>query len=308
MAQFPSINLASLPQPSAVQVPSIASILAVRMQYFQTLWAAAMAADPTLPTYDVETLASDPGVMLQTTDAYRETIVLSAINDAILQTNLAWALGTNLDAIGKGLYATARGVGELDASYRARVQLAWENQSCGGSYGGYRYAALSAAPTDLTDVQVYGYNDAPNALQRGEVRIVCLGATSSGLPSPSALAAVKAACAPAGRVAPRKLNDLVNVVAINPAPYSVSATLTLAHGADPATVLSTQLASLATFLAGRRVIGGLIKPGDIEAVLGFNAPGLVVAASVASPSANVGGDLLGAPILSGVGVNWAYSA
>lgn len=307
MAQFPSINLAALPQPSAVNVPSIASILSARLQYFQALWAAAQAADPTLPSFDVAELASDPGVMLQTTDAYRETLVLSAINDAVLATNLAWAEGEDLDVLGNGLYATPRGSGELDPPYRARIQLAWENQSCGGSYGGYRYAALSAAPTDLSDVQVYGYNDAPG-LQRGEVRIVCLGATSSGLLSAAALEAVKAACAPKLRVAPRKLNDFVNVVPIVPYNYSAQATLTLAHGADPATVLKTQLASLATFLATRRAIGALIKPEDIEAVLGFNAPGLVVAASVATPTANVGDDPLGAPILSGVGVNWTYGS
>lgn len=306
MSQFPAINLAALPQPSAVSVPSISAILQARLQYFQQLWTAAQASDPSLPDYDVETLYSDPGVMLQTTDAYRETLVYSAINDAVMATNLAWATGSNLDAIGNGLYGTPRSTGELDPSYRARIQLAWENQTCGGSYGGYRYAALSAAPVDLADVQIYGYNDVPSVLAKGEVRVVCLGANAGGIPPDNVLAAVKWACAPYGRVAPRKLNDNVNVVAATPYPYSVAAALTLAHGADPTTVLSTQLASLATFLATRTAIGALIKPGDIEAVLGFNAPGLVVAANVTSPTSNVGGDPLGAPILTGTSVTWAY--
>jgi phage-related baseplate assembly protein len=307
MSQFPAINLAALPQPSAVSVPSIAAILQARLQYFQTLWAAAQASDPSLPNYDVETLYSDPGVMLQTTDTYRETLVYSAINDAVLQTNLAWASGTNLDAIGVGLYATPRGTGELDGPYKARIQLAWENQTCGGSYGGYRYEALSAAPVDLADVQVYGYNDVPSVLAKGEVRIVCLGANASGVPSASVLAEVRAACAPKARVAPRKLNDMVNVVAANPANYNVVGTLYLAHGADPATVLSTQLSSLATFLAARRAIGVLIKPGDVEAVLGFNQPGLVVRADVRAPGSPVGGDKLSAPILNMTQVGWAYA-
>ena len=307
MAQFPTINLAALPQPSAVAVPSIAAILQARLQYFQTLWTAAQASDPSLPDYDVAALYSDPGVMLQTTDAYRETLVLQAINDAVLATNLAWAKGTNLDALGQGLYGTIRAAGELDPSYRARCQLAWENQTCGGSYGGYRYAALSAAPVDLADVQVYGYNDIPSVLAKGEVRIVCLGANASGVPSDSVLAAVRAACAPYGRGAPRKLNDLVNVVPVNPAPYTVSATLTLGHGADPTTVLATQIASLSTFLAARTAIGALVKPGDIEAVLGFNAPGLVLSAAVATPNSNIGGDPLSAPILLGTpSIGWTY--
>jgi phage-related baseplate assembly protein len=307
MAQFPTINLAALPQPSAVNVPSLAAILRARLQYFQQLWASAQAADPTLPAYDVEALDSDPGVMLQTVDSWRETLVLSQINDAVLATNLAWAKDADLDALGQGLYATLRLAGELNEPYRARIQLAWENQTCGGSYGGYRYQALTAGGVDLADAQVFGYNDAPG-LQKGEVRIVCLGANSSGIPNPAALAAVQAACAPATRAAPRKLNDLVNVVSATPYYYSVAATIYLAQGADPATVLAAQLKSLSTFLAARRAIGGLVKPGDIESVLGFNAPGLVVSAAVSAPAANVGGDPLGAPILSGVGVNWAYAS
>ncbi len=306
MAQFESINLATLPQPSAVSIPSLSAILAARMQYFQQLWAAAQASDPNLQNYDVADLASEPTVMLQTTDANREALVLSAINDAVLATNIAWAKGSNLDAIGNGLYATPRASGELDPAYQARIQLAWENQSCGGSYGGYKYQALSAAPVDLADVEVYGYNDALG-LQKGEVRIVCLGANPTGLPSASVLAAVRAACAPSGRVAPRKLNDLVNVVAVNPAYFNVSATLYLSQGADPSTVLATQLSSLATFLASRRVIGALIKSGDIEAVLGFNAPGLVQRADVRAPATNVGGDPLSAPILLATNVGWAYA-
>jgi phage-related baseplate assembly protein len=243
--------------------------------------------------------------MLQQTDAYRETLALQQINDAVLATNLAWAEGADLDAIGNGLFSTPRATGELDPAYRARVQLAFENVTTGGSYGGYTYQAMSAAPVDLSQVAVYGYNDAAGVAM-GEVRIVCLGANSSGVPSASVLAAVKAACAPKSRAATRKLNDMVTVQAVTAAPFSVVAKLTLAHGADPTTVLSTQLSALATFLAARRTIGGLIKPGDVEAVLGFNAPGLVISAAVTAPAANVGGDLFTVPILTGTGVTWAW--
>lgn len=307
MAATPAINLAALSKPSAVVVPAVSAILKARLQYFQTLWTAAQASDSSLPDYDVAALESDPVVMLQEADAYRETLVRSAINDAVLATNLAWASGTNLDAIGQGLYQTARASGELDDSYRTRLQLAWENLTAGGSYGGYKFKALSAASVDLADVAVYGWNDAPG-LTKGEVRIVCLGAGTSGVPNQTVLSAVKAACAPANRGATRKLNDQVNVVSIVPANYSVVATLTLAGGADPATVLSAQLSSLSTFLAARRVIGGLIKPSDIQAVLGYNSPGLVDSATVTAPTANVGGSPFAAPILSGVGLTWARAA
>jgi phage-related baseplate assembly protein len=303
----PAINLAALPEPAAVVVPSVAAILSARLNYFQQLWTAAQATDPTLPNYDVAALESDPVVMLQEADAYRETLVLSAINDAVLATNLAWAQGTNLDALGQGLYQTPRAGGELDPAYRARLQLAWENLTAGGSYGGYQFKALSAAPVDLAQVAVYGYNDAPG-LVPGEVRIVCLGANASGVPNQGVLRAVQAACAPPNRGATRKLNDLVRVVAIEPAAYSVVASIAVARGADPATVLAAQLASLATFLASRRVIGGLIKPGDIQTVLGFNAPGLVTSATVTAPTSNVGGSPFAAPILSGVGVTWTRAS
>lgn len=307
MGASPTINLAALPLPAAVVVPSASAILAARLQYFQTLWQAAQANDPSLPDYDVSTLESDPIVMLQETDAYRETLALSRINDAVKATNLAWAKGADLDAIGQGLYQTPRAPGELDDPYRQRLQLAWENLSAGGSYGGYAFRALSAAPVDLAAVGIYGWNDAPG-LVKGEVRVVCLGANASGVPTQAVLKAVRVACAPPDRGSVRKLNDLVNVVACQPANYSVVATLLLQRGADPSTVLATQLSALSTFLAARRTIGGLVKPGDIRTVLGFNSPGLVADATVMQPAANVGGDPFSAPILTGTGLTWAYAS
>jgi phage-related baseplate assembly protein len=170
--------------------------------------------------------------------------------------------------------------------------------SQGGSYGGYRYKALSAAPVDLADVAVYGGEVA--GVSPGQVMIVCLGAGTNGVPSPASLAAVRAAFPRAGR----KVNDQIVVEAINPALYSVDATLILNPGPDAATIVAAQTAALNRFAAARRAIGASVSPGNVESVLGYSAPGLVYDVTVRSPAATVGGDPFAAPILTGARVVW----
>jgi len=92
------------------------------------------------------------------------------------------------------------------------------------------------------------------------------------------------------------------VRAATPAPYSVDATLILSPGADPATVVAAQTQALNAFAAARRAIGASVSPGNIEAVLGYSAAGLVYDIQVRSPVALTGGDPFSAPILSGARV------
>jgi phage-related baseplate assembly protein len=291
MSNFANIDLSTLPQPAAVATWSFSAIVQARLADFTARMQAAGIA------YDTSGLESEPAVKLQETGAYREGLVYQRINEAVLATSLPWAQGADLDVVAAA-FDTFRAAGELDPSLRRRAQLAWEALSQGGTYGGYRYKALSAAPVDIFDVAVYGGEVA--GVSPGQVMIVCLGAAANGVPAPASLAAVRAAFPRQNR----KVNDQVVVKAINPALYSVDATLILSRGADPNAVVAAQTAALHSFAAARRAIGASVSPGNIESVLGYSAPGLVYDVVVRSPAATIGGDPFAAPILSGARVVW----
>lgn len=292
MTTFAAIDLSTLPQPAAVQAWSLTAMVQARLADFTARMAAAGIA------YDTGKLESEPAVKLQETGAYREGLVNQRINEAVLATSLAWAQGSDLDVVAANV-DTFRAPGESDASLRKRAQLAWEALSLGGSYGGYLYKALSAAPVDLADVAVYGAEIA--GVAPGQVMIVCLGATDSGALAPGALNAVRAALAPRPN---RKVNDQIVVRAATPLLWSVDATLILSPGADPATVIAAQTKALNAFAAARRAIGAAVSPGNVESVLGYSAPGLVYDVVVRSPSATIGGDPFSAPVFSGARIVW----
>jgi len=291
MSTFAQIDLSQLPQPAAVQAWGFAAIVQARLADFTSRMQAAGIA------YDTGALESEPAVKLQETGAYREGLVYQRINEAVLATSLAWSAGADLDVVAANSQ-TVRAAGELDPSLRARAQLAWEALSQGGTYGGYRYHALSAAPVDLADVAVYGA-EVPGVAP-GQVMIVCLGAATGGALAAGALAAVRA-CFPR---AARKVNDQIVVRAATPLPFSVDATLILSPGADPAAVIAAQTAALNAFAASRRKIGGSVSPANIGAVLGYSAAGLVYDVVMRSPAAPIGGDPFSAPVLSGARIVW----
>lgn len=296
MSGYQPLDLSGLAVPPAIVAPSFQAILTARLASFLSLYQQAQAANTSLPDIDAQTLAlvTDPANIHQRVDSYRETLLVQSINDAQLNTFLAWAQGPALDAIA-AFVNMARANDEQDPSLRQRVQLAWEALSIGGTYGRYTSNALGADPVGLAGVAVYGAEVPPVPL--GNVWIVCLGANSSGVPSNATLAAVNAAT---NRRANRPVNDLVKVMAVNPDNFSVDATLMLQPGADASVVIAAQTAALNAFAAARRTIGAVVTPNQVAAVLGYNAAGLINDVVVRSPSANVGGDPFAAPILTGV--------
>ncbi len=298
---FQPINLAALAVPPAIQSPSFAAILTARLAAFLSYYQAAQAANSSLPDIDAQTLAlvTDPANIHQRVDSYRETLLVQSINDAQLNTFLAWAEGPALDAIAAFVNVT-RAANELDPSLRSRAQLAWEALSIGGTYGRYIFNALSAAPVELAGVAVYGAEVSP--VPKGGVWIVCLGSNASGIPSPATLALVNRATNSRGN---RPVNDLVKVFAVNPAYFMVTATLHLAGGADPATVVAAQGSALQAFLAGRRRIGAFVDPGDVKAVLGFTQAGLVTGVDLRAPATRVGGSPFEAPVLLTLNLTWS---
>jgi phage-related baseplate assembly protein len=287
--RFDPLDLSQLAAPDAIRALDFEAVLDARMQDLVARFAAAGV------TYDVGQLETDPAKILQEVDAFRETLVNARINDAVLATSLAKATGHDLEVVA-GNYKTARQAGESDDSLRKRAQLAWENLSIGGSYGGYGYQALSAAPAQLGDVAVYGHE--LSAVPKGEVWIVCLGSNPSGVPGSNVLGAVMA------RVSPRdvrKVNDNVKVMAITPAPYIIDATLVIRRGADSAAVIAAQRAQVLAYTVSRRVIAAPATLAGVYAALGGGSGGdYIVDVRLTAPLANVGGGPFQAPICTGI--------
>ena len=174
--RFDMVDLSAVARPDALELWSFDAILAARMNTLLGYWDEARAKDPSLPVFNVSALETDPIKILQRVDAFREGLVRQRVNEAVVSTFLLFAQGADLDARAAE-YNTIRAIGETDASLRLRALLAWENLSIGGSFGGYEYQARSVAPSDILDCAVYGHDDAPG-VDRGEVRIVLLGASS----------------------------------------------------------------------------------------------------------------------------------
>lgn len=311
--KFDLVDYSKLPFPDAIETWAHQAILDARMQNYLALWDEARALDPSLPPYDVQMMETDPAKRLQRTDAYREGLVRQRINEAVRATYLARALKNDLtDRAAE--YLTLRVDGEPDEALRKRAQLAWENLSIGGSYGGYQYQALSVAPVDLADVAVWGFEVSQPALfgskaiadfPKGEVRIALLGAAGQGAVSASLIARVQATLSDRAR---RKVNDRINVVQATLKPYLVSATLVLKRGSTPDAIVAAARKRAAAYGAATRVIGVEATRGGYFGALMAAEPGLVVDVDLVSPAAAVGGGPCEAPIFTGADIAWRWAA
>ena len=125
-----------------------------------------------------------------------------------------------------------------------------------GSYGSYRFHALSAHP-QVRDVSV----DSPTP---GQVRITVLARDGSGEAPPEVLAAVTDALT-AQDVRP--LSDTVAVVSAAIVPFAVEAVLHIYPGPAAAPVLDAALAALQSYVQSAKTIGHDITRSAIYAAL-----------------------------------------
>ena len=313
MSRFDQVDYSRLPFPDAIETWTHQAILDARMQIYLAEWEAAREIDPSLPAYDVQMMETDPAKRLQRIDAYREGLIRQRINEAVRATYLSKADQWN-DVVARAAeYLTTPAAGETIDSLRQRAQLAWENLSIGGSYGGYQYQALSVAPVDIADVAVWGYEVHEASLfgvkaiadfPKGEVRIGLLGAARGGLTPPSIIAAVQARLSDR---AVRKVNDKINVVQATIAPYTLDARLVLKRGvsaASAADVVAAGKLRASAYAAAVRVQGVRATRGGFEAALMGADPALVADVELFSPAASVGGGPFEAPVMTGLAVDW----
>lgn len=196
-----TLDLSRLGAPTLAEVDFEASRARLLAEFLR-LWAQARVANPSLPDYDVQTLETDPAVILTEEFAFGDTLLRQAINDAANALRLAKAVGDDLGHIAKTYHNTDRLVldpgdatanppravaYESDDEYRARAQLAPEAYPLYGlTQGGYIYRVRRLFGDRVKGVR---------ALRRGGGRIdlIILARYGDGTPAETLIGDIQAA-------------------------------------------------------------------------------------------------------------------
>jgi len=280
--------------------------------------------------FDLTKLETDPLVIAYSEGGgYQETLFRQRVNEAIRGLSLATARGGDLDHIG----ATYAGIGRLiypndendqpvnsqwdaslgkwvetDATFRARIVLAFEAFSSAGPEGAYVFHALELdGVRDVADAVVYSEEDAAeysdtlheDAYSMGripapfagradgdpvlapEILIVVLPTLSYGAADAALLKRVFTACT-AEDVRP--IGDNVRIEAATVTPYDIGVTLYYAPGADAAALAAEAKRRLEAYAAARRRIGLEVQR---EVIGGRAAVDNNVTVEITAPAADI---------------------
>lgn len=262
MSRFVAIDLAQLPAPTAVVPPDFEAIVAARK-------ADIVARVATLDTALAEEVAavlaleSDPLTKDVEAGGYRELLVYTRINEAVMAVMPPTSRGADLENMVawlgvRRLVAPADpttnpptpAVVESDAALFERYQLRLEAFSSAGPYGAYHYFARTAHP-HVKHTGVYGPES--GLVTPGNVRVVVLSHIGAGAPTQQVLDAVAASVRQEQEVRP--LTDHVSVVGATITHYTVRYRLLLARGADPTLIVAEATAALEAYTASRHKVG-----------------------------------------------------
>jgi phage-related baseplate assembly protein len=157
-SRFPVINPALLPPMKVLETINTEAIIAARMAQLKTIWTA--NDPPNGAAYDVDSLEFDPLKIQAQLSAYFELMLRDRVNQAARAITLAFAVGSDLDAIGSrypyggkrktqdaGTW-TGPGTQEPDDLYRTRLWMSPSIFSLSGpgqgTYESYVFWAMSA--------------------------------------------------------------------------------------------------------------------------------------------------------------------
>ncbi|WP_321334886.1 baseplate J/gp47 family protein [Breoghania sp.] len=135
--------------------------------------------------WDVDTLETDPIMILLEAWAYRELLLRARVNDAARANLLAFAAGSDLDHLA-AFYDVARLADETDDRLRARTRLTIMGRSAGGPDERYRAVVLGVS-TRIRDVAIWREVTDPT------VRVSVLTTEGDGEADAALLAAVQTA-------------------------------------------------------------------------------------------------------------------
>jgi phage-related baseplate assembly protein len=247
MSRFSSstLDLSRFPPPLAIRGLDYERILSERLASLQTRFEAAGLEIDTLG------LESEPAVIIEQSDAYRELLALAAINDAVRSTMIAFALGADLDhlsafyGVARRVIAAAAGsdpaVMETDREFRRRVLLAPEAFSSAGSPGGYVYHALGSDPRVL-NVDVW-------SPMPGHVNVAVQSREGDGVAPVDLVEVVRAHLS---RDDIKPLTDILSVRSVVNIGYQVAGVGYVLPGPDATAVRDQAVAAIEAMAAVRR--------------------------------------------------------
>jgi phage-related baseplate assembly protein len=154
-SRYPVIRPELLQRPSVLETISADEMIELRMARFKARWAE--EDPPNAAQYDVGQLEFDPIKIVTENAAYFETTVRDRVNQAARAVMLAYAYGSNLDAIASRYPGgVPRGEGETDDNYRRRIWLSPNILGPHGTTESYAFYALSAlAPNVVRDAAAF---------------------------------------------------------------------------------------------------------------------------------------------------------
>jgi phage-related baseplate assembly protein len=187
MSRFTTIDLAALPAMEILEVVDSEAILSARMQRLVELWT--LSDPPAAAIYDVANLETDPIKINQEASTDHEMKLRDRINQAARGVTLAYAIGSDLDAIASrypGGVPRQRDVNglptESDETYRHRIWLSVNPLSPHGTAEAYQFWALTALPAgtvrDVSTVKVR-----PSLLENPVITITVLSAGTDPRPT-----------------------------------------------------------------------------------------------------------------------------
>lgn len=144
---------------------------------------------PAGANYDVDALEFDPLKINQEVSTYFELLVRDRVNQAARATTLAFAVGTDLDAIASRYPGgVPRLAGESDDRYRRRIWLSPNPLSPHGTAEAYEFFALSA----LSGVRDAAVTKIRSSLRDDPIIIVSVMMTGANpVPTPSQLLQIR---------------------------------------------------------------------------------------------------------------------
>lgn len=272
-----TLDLSRFPAPLAIRGVDFEAILVERRERLGALMAQ-YGID-----WDVGGLETDPAIIVEQVDAWREMLMLASINDAVRAVMVAFATGSDLDHLAAFYGMTRRviepatdsapAVMESDPEMRRRALLAPEAFATAGTHGGYVFHALSADPQVLNaDV----WSPAP-----GQVRVAIQQRDGAGAADEDVIGAVRDHL---NRDDIRPLTDVISVSSVETVSYAIDVTVFIQPGPDPVAVRTAAADSLAAMVASRRVPG---RDVPVSAIIAAASVGPVDRAVVNEPAGDV---------------------
>lgn len=300
--RFPdaSLSLSLLPPPAVVKGVSYEAIRAARIADMVARMQAAGL------DYNVESLETDPGVILQETGAGREELNLNNINDTAKAVMALYARGADQDQLFALLgirrltispatvVPPAPAVMEDDQSFLARFQMAMDGTAPGLTGGGYAHIALRASPAvrrvslvrlggGVVRVILQGRTSGKGTLEtsqgfNGTLTAVWTADTSAanddGSVPASAVRDVAMALNDDWSDDPgtgSQLTDIPQVQSAEALPYDIVARAFVPAGPTLAGLLGQSLSALLTAAQGAQLVGGSV-PTDALIAAGRLSP------------------------------------